>query len=233
MADPNARSQAAPIGLTVYDLPSPVAAEVAVEDAARTRSGRWRLLMVLLVCAAPVIASYLTYYVIRPQTGQTAYGELINPQRPLPAWSGRDLQGREVPLASLQGQWLFMVVGSAACNLDCESLLYVQRQLHKALGKEQDKFERVWLVTDDAPVSPKLVEALQGATILRVDAAALSQWLQPAGGRQLSDHLYLVDPMGHWMMRFPPHPDTAAAAKIKRDLERLLRAANSWDQPGR
>jgi len=233
MADPNARSQAAPIGLTVYDLPSPVAAEVAVEDAARTRSGRWRLLMVLLVCAAPVIASYLTYYVIRPQTGQTAYGELINPQRPLPAWSGRDLQGREVPLTSLQGQWLFMVVGSAACNLDCESLLYVQRQLHKALGKEQDKFERVWLVTDDAPVSPKLVEALQGATILRVDAAALSQWLQPAGGRQLSDHLYLVDPMGHWMMRFPPHPDTAAAAKIKRDLERLLRAANSWDQPGR
>lgn len=233
MADPNARSQAAPIGLTVYDLPSPVAAEVAVEDAARTRSGRWRLLLVLLVCAAPVIASYLTYYVIRPQTGQTAYGELINPQRPLPAWSGRDLQGREVPLASLQGQWLFMVVGSAACNLDCESLLYVQRQLHKALGKEQDKFERVWLVTDDAPVSPKLVEALQGATILRVDAAALSQWLQPAGGRQLSDHLYLVDPMGHWMMRFPPHPDTAAAAKIKRDLERLLRAANSWDQPGR
>ena len=233
MADPNARSQAAPIGLTVYDLPSPVAAEVAVEDVARTRTGRWRLLMVLLVCAAPVIASYLTYYVIRPQTGQTAYGELINPQRPLPAWSGRDLQGREVPLASLQGQWLFMVVGSAACNLDCESLLYVQRQLHKALGKEQDKFERVWLVTDDAPVSPKLVEALQGATILRVDAAALSQWLQPAGGRQLSDHLYLVDPMGHWMMRFPPHPDTAAAAKIKRDLERLLRAANSWDQPGR
>lgn len=233
MADPNARSQAAPIGLTVYDLPSPVAAEVAVEDAARTRSGRWRLLLVLLVCAAPVIASYLTYYVIRPQTGQTAYGELINPQRPLPAWSGRDLQGREVPLTRLQGQWLFMVVGSAACNLDCESLLYVQRQLHKALGKEQDKFERVWLVTDDAPVSPKLVEALQGATILRVDAAALSQWLQSAAGRQLSDHLYLVDPMGHWMMRFPPHPDTAAAAKIKRDLERLLRAANSWDQPGR
>ena len=233
MADPNARSQAAPIGLTVYDLPSPVAAEAAVEDAARTRVGRWRLLLVLLVCAAPVVASYLTYYVIRPQTGQTAYGELINPQRALPAWSGRDLQGREVPLTSLQGQWLFMAVGSAACKLDCETLLYVQRQLHKALGKEQDKFERVWLVTDDAPVAPKLVEALQGATIVRVDAAALAQWLQPAPGRQLSDHLYLVDPMGHWMMRFPPHPDTAAAAKIKRDLERLLRAANSWDRPGR
>ena len=233
MADPNARSQAAPIGLTVYDLPSPVAAEVAVEDAARTRTGRWRLLLVMLVCAAPVVASYLTYYVIRPQTGQTAYGELINPQPELPAWSAKDLQGRDVPMASLKGQWLFMAVGPASCPLDCETLLYVQRQLHKALGKEQDKFERVWLVTDAGPVSPKLVEALHGATILRVDPTAVSQWLQAAPQRQLSDHLYLVDPMGHWMMRFPPHPDTAAAAKIKRDLERLLRAANSWDRPGR
>ena len=233
MADPNAPSQAAPIGLTVYDLPSPVDAEAAVEDAARTRSGRWRLLLVLLVCAAPVVASYLTYYVIRPHLGQTAYGELIEPQRALPAWSAQDLQGRDVPLASLKGQWLFMAVGPAACPLECESLLYVQRQLHKALGKEHDKVERVWLVTDAAPVAPALVEALQGATVLRVDAATLAQWLQAAPGRELADHLYLVDPLGNWMMRFPPHPDTAAAAKIKRDLERLLRAANSWDRPGR
>jgi hypothetical protein len=31
-------------------------------------------------------------------------------------------------------------------------------------------------------------------------------------------------------MRVPPEPD---AAKLKRDIERLLRAAASWDQPGR
>jgi hypothetical protein len=230
MAETSSHSSSGPVELTVYDLPSPV--DAALEDEQRTRMGRLRLFIILLICAAPVVASYVTYYWIRPE-GTRAYGDLINPQRDLPALTATDLQGQPVPLAQLRGQWLFMVVGEGACKLDCETLLYVQRQLHKALGKEADKVERVWFVTDNAPVSPKLVEALQGATILRVQQSELAQWLEAAPGKQLGDHLYLVDPMGHWMMRFPPHPDAAAAAKIKRDLERLLRAAASWDQPGR
>jgi hypothetical protein len=92
----------------------------------------------------------------------------------------------------------------------------------------------VWLVPYSAPVAHELVEALQGATILRVDANALGQWLYPSNVNQLSDHLYLIDPMGHWMMRFPSDLNAKdAPTKIKRDLERLLRAASSWDQPGR
>ena len=56
-----------------------------LQDAGRrTTSGRWKMILVLLVCALPVIASYFTYYVIRPQ-GRSNYGELIDPQRPLPS----------------------------------------------------------------------------------------------------------------------------------------------------
>jgi hypothetical protein len=230
MAETSSHSSSGPVELTVYDLPSPV--EAALEDEQRTRVGRLRLFLILLICAAPIVASYVTYYLIRPE-GTRVFGELIDPQRDLPALTATNLQGQPVSLPELRGQWLFMVVGEGACKLECENLLYVQRQLHKALGKESDKVERVWLVTDKAPISPKLVEALQGATILRVDAIELAKWLEPSPGKQLSDQLYLVDPMGHWMMRFPPHPDSAAAAKIKRDLERLLRAAASWDQAGR
>lgn len=230
MAETSSHSSSGPIELTVYDLPSPV--DAALEDEQRTRLGRLRLFIILLVCAAPVVASYVTYYWIRPE-GTRAFGELINPQRDLPVLTATNLQGQPIPLAQLRGQWLFVAVGEGACKLECENLLYVQRQLHKALGKEADKVERVWLVNDNATVSPKLVEALQGATVLRVNPTELAQWLEAAPGKQLSDHLYLVDPMGHWMMRFPPHPDAAAAVKIKRDLERLLRAAASWDQPGR
>ena len=39
--------------------------------------------------------------------------------------------------------------------------------------------------------------------------------------------------MGNWMLRFPAKLDKVTAAKAKRDMERLLRAANSWDKPGR
>jgi hypothetical protein len=230
MTDPVSSHQSTPIGLTVYDLPSPV--DAAVSNDAMTRSGRISLLLVLFVCALPVIFSYLTYYVIRPQSS-SAYGELIDPPRVLPDLPVTNLENQASNLQDLRGQWLLVTVSGGACNLDCENLLYVQRQLHKSLGKEQAKLDRVWLVTDAAPIAPKLIDALNGATVLRINADSLGQWLSPAADRSLSDHLYLIDPMGRWMMRFPPHPDASSATKIKRDVERLLRAASSWDQPGR
>ena len=52
-------------------------------DGRRTLQGRWKMVGVMLLCAAPVIASYFTYYVIRPEA-RSVYGELINPQRPAP-----------------------------------------------------------------------------------------------------------------------------------------------------
>ena len=92
------------------------------------------MMLVLLACAAPVVLSYLTYYVIRPE-GRVHHGELIEPQRMLPAWSAKDLQGKETPLVTLKGQWLLVAVGSGECGEKCERLLFVQRQLHKLLNK--------------------------------------------------------------------------------------------------
>lgn len=218
------------LGLTVHSLPP---AGDAVAYAERARHGRWKLLLLLLVCAAPVIASYFTYYVIRPEARRN-YGELIQPQRPLPAWPTTTLDGRPAgPLSALKGQWLLVSVSGGACNTTCEQHLYLQRQLRESMGAEKDRIDWVWLIDDDAPVPAALLPALRQATVLRVDAKALAAWLQPAPGQQLADHLYLVDPMGNWMMRFPAGLDRAGAAKAKRDLERLLRASASWDEPGR
>ena len=225
-----------PLGLTVYSLPAPQ--EVLAGDAKRTARGRLRMLAVLLVCAAPVIASYFTYYVVRPE-GRRSHGELVEPQRPLPAITATALDGKPVELPSLKGQWLLVSVAGGACDATCEQHLYLQRQLRESLGKEKERLDWVWLVTDRQPVREALLPALSQATVLRVDAALLAQWLAPAAGHGLADHLYLVDPMGNWMMRFPATAggskgvDTAAAAKTKRDVERVLRASASWDVPGR
>ena len=219
-----------PLGLTVHSLPLPQ--EAALADAARTRSGRWKMLAVMLVCAAPVIASYFTYYVVRPE-GRRNYGELVEPQRPLPSITARTLDGKPVPLPSLQGQWLLVSVAGGACGAHCEQNLYLQRQLREGLGKDKGRMDWVWLVPDDVPVREPLKTAVAQATVLRVDAAQLAQWLAPEPGHQLSDHLYVVDPMGHWMMRFPAGVDAAAAAKVRRDLDRLMRGSAGWDKPGR
>ena len=215
-----------PLSLTVHSLPVPR------DDGPRSTSGRWKMIAVLLVCAAPVIASYVTYYVIRPE-GRRNYGELIDPQRPLPALQAATLDGKSVDLRSLKGQWLLMSVAGAGCEAACAQRLYFQRQLREALGKEKDRLDWIWLINDATVIDNRLRPALSTATVLRVPADALSQWLAPAAGQRLEDHIYLIDPLGNWMMRFPANMDAAGAAKAKRDLERLLRASSSWDKEGR
>lgn len=219
-----------PLDLTVHTLPIP---ELALDaHTTRTRGGRWKMLAVMLVCAAPVIASYFSYYVLRPD-GRRNFGELINPQRSLPDLTASDVGGQSVNLRTLKGQWLLVNVASGTCDELCNQNLYLQRQMRESLGKDKDRLDRVWLITDDKPIDAKLQTALLGATVLKVQAGELSSWLQPSSGQTLADHLYVIDPMGNWMMRFPPRMDAAGATKAKRDLERLLRASASWDTAGR
>jgi hypothetical protein len=201
-------------------------------DLATRRTGRWKMLAVLLICAAPVLASYFTYYVVRPQ-GRRIFGELIEPQRQLPDSASVSLSGHKSTLRALKGQWLLVSVAGGACDDNCTRHLYLQRQLRESLGKDKDRLDWVWLIPDDQPVNHELLPALKEAVVLRVAAGDLSAWLAPAQGHQLAQHLYLVDPMGNWMMRFPADLDIASAAKAKRDLDRVLRASASWDQSGR
>jgi len=218
------------LGLTVHSLPEPGLAQA--EEERRTRQGRWKLVALMLISAAPVIASYFTYYVIRPE-GRRNFGELIDPQRPLPDMLALGLDGKTSSLRDLKGQWLLVSVGSGSCNEACVQQLYLQRQMRESLGKEKERLDRVWLVSDAQPIPPQLLPGLKEATVLRVPQDELARWLAPSPGHDLAEHLYVVDPLGNWMMRFPANLDIATAAKAKRDLERLLRASSSWDTAGR
>ena len=151
----------------------------------------------------------------------------------MPALPLRTLDGQPVEAASLHGQWLLLVLGAGACDAGCEQRLFMQRQLREMLGRERERVDKIWLVTDDAPVPPALLNALQAeppVQVLRVPRAALAAWLQPEAGHALEEHLYLVDPLGEWMLRAPAN---AEPARVKGDLERLLRASAGWDRPGR
>ena len=220
------------LSLTVHDMPVPTR-DLA---AAQTPRGRLTMLGILLACALPVIASYVTYFWIRPG-GRTNYATLIEPQRALPALDrlpAEDLDGQAVPLTRLKGQWLVIVVGPASCagNAACERRLYLQRQLREMVGAERDRVDKLWLVDTPGPVAPALrsvLEASPGMHVLRVDREALAQWLQPEPGHALEEHVYIVDPLGNWMMRSPVSPDPM---RLKKDLDRLLRGSEWWDRPG-
>jgi len=124
-------------------------------------------------------------------------------------------------------------VSSGACATDCQNTLLFQRQIRASLGREKDRTDWVWLITDDEPVDAALQSGMEGAVIVRVPQKQLATWLYPAPGHALNEHLYLVDPRGDWMMRFPAGLTMDQAALLKKDWERLLRASVSWDLPGR
>ena len=212
-----------PLDLTITNLPKPEA---------RTAIGRWKMFAVMAVCAAPVIASYFTYYVIRPSNTKS-FGELVKPQRPMPTAAATRLDGTATTLQSLRGQWLLVSIAGGACAAPCESHLYMQRQLRETLGREKDRLDWVWLISDDAPLAPELQKRLaspdlKGFSALRVDSKAISTWLGEGTSR-----LYLIDPQGDYMMRFPENMATEGAAKARADVNRLLRASSFWDTPGR
>ncbi|OGB37725.1 MAG: hypothetical protein A2461_07695 [Burkholderiales bacterium RIFOXYC2_FULL_59_8] len=216
------------LGLVVHSLPTPGA------DTVSSEGGRLKLLAILLACSLPVLVALFVFYVVRPH-GEASLGELVTPVRPVPQAQGLSLDGAHVPLPSLRAQWLLVKIDGGSCVQDCQKQLTVLRQFRLMLGKDMDRLDWLWLINDQAPVSPALAAGLKhdGATVLRVDTNILSAWLPAPAGKAQQDYIYVVDPMGNTMMRFPSRLDSAAAAKAKRDMEHLLRASLTWDSPGR
>ena len=198
-----------------------------MNESGRRQSGRWKLLAVLFVCAAPLIFSYLTYYVIKP-SGRTNYGALIDPrQYPIPDLKATTLDGKPSGLDAYKGKWLLVRVGPAECDDACRKQLFAMRQLRLMQGKEMERVERIWLITDDAPLNTMLMREYDGTRLLRVQRDAVLKWLPVEQGGSATAHMFMIDPLGNLMMRFPKDAaeSTENAAKVKKDIGKLLKAS--------
>jgi cytochrome oxidase Cu insertion factor (SCO1/SenC/PrrC family) len=185
--------------------------------------GRWKMLAVLAVCAAPVLASYFTYYVIKPTTHNN-YGTLVDPRsHPIPPLSSTTLDGRPEGLDKYKGKWIMLKVGGGECAQACQKQLFTMRQERLMQGKEMDRVERVWLVTDREPLETVLIREYDGMHMLRAEPAAVAKWLPVDPGTKAEDHIYLIDPLGNLMMRFPADPDPR---KMYKDVNKLLKASS-------
>jgi hypothetical protein len=185
-------------------------------------NGRWKLLAVLAVCAAPMIFSYLTYYVIKP-SGRTNYGDLLDPrQYPMPALAATELDGKPAALEAFKGKWIMLQVGPGDCPKQCTDQLIAMRQLRVMQGKGMERIERVWLVSDQNPLSIELMKWIDGTHMLRIKPEAVAGWLPVEAGGKVDDHMYLIDPLGNLMMRFPKDADPK---KVSKDIGKLLKAS--------
>ena len=186
--------------------------------ASRT-SARLKLLFLALVCAAPVIGSYLLYYAAPPEGGKKNYGELI-PQVAIAELAPRPEAPVPADLAPVAGKWLLVMVDSGDCGDTCAKKLWQIRQLRLTQGKEMDRIVRVWLVDDDRVPGEALRKEYDGTVIL--PRSRFPELVQLPATVTPRDHLYVIDPIGNLMMRFPADPDLN---RVKKDLVHLLKVS--------
>ncbi len=178
------------------------------------RRGRRTLLLIAAACIAPVLASYAVFYLF-PREARVNYGTLLS-TAPAPPIEGTMADGAPFRLADLRGRWVLLAVDRGGCDAACERTLYATRQARTMQGKEQDRIVRAWLVTGDAMPAPEIMARHPGLVVAHVPAGAPVPL--PEGGRGI----FLIDPLGNLVLRYPDDPDIKGIAK---DLSRLLQAS--------
>jgi len=185
-------------------------------DPGARRRGRITLLLIFAVAVAPFVLAWIAYLFWEPDR-YINHGDLIEP-RPLPAAALTLLDGGPFRLDTHRGKWVLIHVDSGVCGEPCRKQLYYMRQVRLAQGRDRDRIERVWLISDDQRPSAEIAPLFEGVDLVRASGSALIAAL-PAE-RDPSDHVYLVDPLGNLMLRFPRDPDPK---RMLKDLKRLLK----------
>jgi cytochrome oxidase Cu insertion factor (SCO1/SenC/PrrC family) len=176
------------------------------------------LLWIAIVCFAPFVASFMAYYFLQPSS-RVNYGDLIDVQN-LPSVTLQQIDGQAFQFNALQGKWWYFTIDDADCNQYCEQKLWQIRQVRKTQGKHPERIERVWLITGKGQPSEHLQEEYAGtAFVLLNDLSIVSRlpYMQ-----SLNDHIFLVDPLGNVVLRYPKNADST---RMRKDLERLLKVS--------
>ena len=184
------------------------------------------LLLLGAISLAPFVGSLLLYYFWKPQTF-TNYGELIAVV-PLAGVTIPTRDGKPFRMDELSGNWVFLATDSGGCNDYCQSKLYAMRQIRLTQGKDQDRIERVWLIADGVRPQPGIEVEYRGTRIVMLAADDfLARLPAPASPRE---HIYVIDPFGNLMMRFPRNVDPQ---RMKKDVSRLMKLSGGWIQTGK
>ncbi len=194
--------------------------EHQTEHRTEQRKSRRTLLLVAAVCIAPFVGSFALYWFWQP-SGRINYGELVEgvtvPAATLaPAAGG----GKAFDFSQVRGRWLFVTVDSGACDGYCQKKLWKMRQVRLTQGKSLERIERVWLLTDTQSVAASVIKEYEGTWIARAQGSTILRAFPHHDAQR--DHIYLVDPLGNVILRYPKDADPS---RMKKDLQRLLRVS--------
>jgi len=186
---------------------------------------RLKLLGVSLIFLGPLALAYLMYYGL--SYGGSALGtnggQLVSPAEPLPDIALVDSDGNTTQSgAVLEQDWTILQFAPAGCDAACVQTLKETRQIRALLHRRAARVKRVLLVGDDAGDLAD-TGAQPDLAVYRGDLSSMMELVSARDGADASGVVYLVDPLGNWMLYYPPGGDGTALFK---DIKHLLKLSH-------
>jgi SCO1/SenC len=186
------------------------------------------LWMMILLFGLPYLAAYYFYFNRDDMSlgEQTNYGSIINPVRQLADNELTQIDGSKIKLSSLQGKWIMFSVGSSDCKASCQDNLYKIRQIKTALAAEHKRVKKAFFLTDVKAIDSfnELLKDYRNMHVIIPSGSNYKDYLSPLSvdGKAIEDGIFIIDPLGNYMMSFPKD---AEAKEILKDMERLLKVS--------
>jgi hypothetical protein len=178
---------------------------------------RAKMLLVMACFLAPIVASVTAYVFFRPEPTAN-YGELLLPPESLTAHPLLAEDGTTFGFERLRDRWVLLASDIPECGGECAAKLHSMRQVRLALGRDASRVARVVVLDGPGELRGNALDAREDLQVVRPPAGTRL----PPGPSRDPDHIYLVDPRGNVMMRWPARPDFR---RMLKDLQTLLRAS--------
>jgi len=137
--------------------------------------------------------------------GTKNLGDLLQPALEITKLDLRDGDGKSIPWPASK-HWTVVIPTSDGCDSRCLDVLMTTRQVHLALGRDEDRVRRLLLVID-VPLSAETAAqvakdhphiVIASTTRASIDALFAAQSSMAPANAQC----YLVDPQGWLMMHY-------------------------------
>lgn len=182
------------------------------------------LLFLILFFSTPLLVVAAMYWLNWHPAGSSR-GDMVVPPKAV-VMPDEIENSRAAPAAAgfWQGQWSMVYIADQ-CDAVCSNRLHDIRQIHASLAKDIPRVQRV-LITASTDVAA-LEQRFPDMHVFNQPSAQFTELVRqfdaPSALAGSAQRVYLVDPLGYWMMSYPIE---TPARDIRKDMGRLL--AYAW-----
>lgn len=191
-----------------------------------------QLLLMVAIVLGTIVAGFLMFPdtqqerdELLSELGTTNQGTFLIPPRPLDGLGLESADGEPWRVAEHERKWRLVIPGGAGCRDQCREMVYRTRQVHKLLGRDTGRLERLYLSLDDSledETSAYFEKEHPYLDVVYADRSAFATWAENTnlGWQAGTIRALLVDPRGDAMMFYTPEHE---GNQILEDLKHLLK----------